>query len=85
MTKAVDPGDIYHMFNKFTGKYHCPRCTKTCGSKSGLRQHYQTHLGKLCDVNLRGIHYGFETWGFVIKSPKWGNRCPTKGTDIFEN
>ena len=34
MTKDVDSGDIYNLFNKFTGKCHCPRCSKTCEVKA---------------------------------------------------
>ena len=43
--KEGKEADIFGMFNSFTGKYHCPRCDKTYGSKSGLRQHYQGHVG----------------------------------------
>ena len=56
--KSSEYEDIYHMYNNITGKYHCPRCSKTYGSKSGLSQHYQMHLGKFsywCDLCYKGF------------------------------
>ena len=70
MTKAVDPGDKYHMFNKLTRKYHCPRCTKTYGSKSGLCQHYRSHLRQFsywCDVCFKGFTVKFNHVAHMAK------------------
>ena len=50
--------DIYSMFNPVTGRYHCPQCRKTYSSRTGLRLHYQGHIGSYsywCDSCSKGF------------------------------
>ena len=44
-TAVKNEGDIFGMFNSFTGRYQCPRCVKTLKDKTGLSRHFQGHTG----------------------------------------
>ncbi len=50
--------EMFSMFNPVTGKYQCPRCDKTFGSKHGLRLHCQDHTGSYsywCETCKKGF------------------------------
>ena len=58
MRHTQNDGNIFGMFNSFTGRYHCPRCEKTFKGKTGLSQHYQGHTGKFsywCEMCEKGF------------------------------
>ena len=58
MMSTPNSENIFSMFNSVTKRYHCLRCDKTCETRSGLRQHYQSHIGKFsywCEVCAKGF------------------------------
>ena len=58
MMSTPNSENIFSMFNSVTKRYHCLRCNKTCETRSGLRQHYQSHIGKFsywCEVCAKGF------------------------------
>ena len=55
---AQNGGNVFHMLNSPTGRYHCPRCDKTFKDQSELSRYYQVHTGRFsywCEICAKGF------------------------------